>query len=105
MKAGLLTEIIDIYSPTIVINDYGERTETLEKTYTTRAKVNWDSGNRVLSNEEIYYDYSKTFNVRYYVPVKETDQIEWQNKRYRIITIEKRKEYNDILIKTTLINE
>lgn len=104
-RAGLLNEIIEIYRPTTTINDYGERVETYELIYTTRAEIINDSGGRTVENHEIVNTYNKTFNVRYYVPVLDTDEIRWQNKRYRIITTEKRRNYNDIQIKTELINE
>jgi len=105
MIAGRLNEVIDIYSPTEVINDFGERETTYEKTYTTRAKVEYTSGNRHNENNEIVFDYTKRFNLRSYVPITETSQIEWQGKRYRVLTVEHRREYNDIIVNTELINE
>jgi hypothetical protein len=42
--------------------------------------------------------------VRAYVPVIETDQIEWQGKRWRITSINRNKYYNDTEINTTVIN-
>lgn len=104
-RAGLLNEIIKLYKPTTIINDYGEREDTFELYYTTRARVLNDGGSRNVTNDEIVFPYSKTFQVRYYVPVQDTMQVEWQNKRYRIISTEKRRDENDILIKTELINE
>lgn len=107
MRAGMLNELIDIYSPVESINDYGERTFDWEKTYTTRANVSWDSGSRNIENNEIVNNYSKTFTVRSYVPVTEKDEIYWQDKKYRIISVEHRKDlsFNGILVRTELINE
>lgn len=105
MKAGPLNEIIEILSPTQIINDYGEREETFIKTYDTRAGVSWDSGNRVIENDEIFHNYTKTFTVRSYVPVNENCHIKWQDNYYRIITIEKRRTFNGKLIRAELINE
>lgn len=105
MIAGRLNEIIKIYKPQEVINEYGEREVEFVYSYTTRAKVEYNNGNRLNENNEIVFNYNKTFNVRSYVPVMETCQIEWQNNRYRILTLEHRREYNDILINTELINE
>ncbi len=104
-RAGLLNEIISLWKPTTVINDYGEREESFELFYMTRARVLNDGGSRTVTNDEIVFPYSKTFQVRYYVPVTDTMQVEWQNKRYRIISTEKRRDENDIMIKTELINE
>ena len=105
MIAGRLNEVIDIYSPNENVNEYGERTTEFVKTYTTRAKVEYSNGNRANENDEIVFNYSKRFFVRSYVPVTETCQVEWQKKRYRILTLEYRREYNDIIINTELINE
>lgn len=105
MIAGRLNEVVSIYSPTETVNEYGERETTYTKTYTTRAKVEYQSGNRRNENNEIVFDYTKRFNFRSYVPVKETSQIEWQGKMYRVLTVEHRREYNDIMVNTELINE
>ena len=104
-RAGLLNEVIQIKRLTSVVNDFGEKVETWENHLTTRARVMNDSGNRNLINDEIFYSYNKTFQVRYYIDVVETDIVVWQNKEYRIISVEKRRFENDILIRTQLINE
>lgn len=105
-RAGLLNEVINILSPSAITNDFGEKVQTYNVSYTTRAKVDHNSGNRTNENNEIFYSYQKTFTVRSYVPVDEYCIIQYDNKRYRIITIENRiREYNDKLIVTELINE
>lgn len=104
-RAGLLNEIIDIYTLSATVNDYGEREETYMKTYTTRAAVNNDGGVRNVVNSEIVFPYTKSFIVRYYVPVGDTNQIEWQGTRYRVLSVEKRRAFNDILIRTEIIND
>ena len=107
MRAGILNELIDIYTPVDEINEYNERIKTWTLKYNTRAHVSWDSGNRSIENNEIVNNYSKTFTVRAYVPVDEKDEIRWQGKKYRIISVEHRKDltFNGILIRTELINE
>lgn len=105
-RAGLLNEVINIYSPTSTVNEYGEKIQTYTLSYTTRARVVHTSGNRSNENNEIFYSYQKSFTVRSYVPVTEYDQIEYCNKRYRILTIDNRiKVQNDKVIITELINE
>ena len=105
MIAGRLNEVIKIYTLQTTINDYGERIEEYVYAYTTRARVEYSSGNRSNENNEVVFNYFKTFNVRSYVPISETSQIEWQGKRYRILTLEKRREWNDIIVQTELIND
>ena len=105
MIAGRLNEVINIYHPTVTTNDYGEASEEYKLSYTTRAKVDHNSGARTVENNEIVFDYTKTFNVRSYVTVCNDDRIEWQGKMYRILTTQQRREYNDIMITAELINE
>lgn len=68
MMAGQYNEPIDIYRSQEVENDYGER--VIEEVWicSTRAKVEYTSGTRTNENNEIVYDYTKTFYVRSYVP-------------------------------------
>lgn len=105
MIAGRLNEIVNIFSPTVTVNEFGERVETMDKTYSTRARVVNNSGGRQAQNSEIVFTYQYEFNLRSYVPVKETDQIEWQGNKYRILTLQHRREYNDIYIQAEKINE
>ena len=105
MIAGRLNEPIKIFHPTVNYNEFGEANEEYKEVYTTRAKVDHNSGTRTVENNEIVFDYTKTFNVRSYVPVCDDDRIEWQGKMYRILTTQQRREYNDIMITAELINE
>lgn len=104
-RAGLLTQIIEILSPTNTKNEFGEIIQEYKVTYRTRAKVSNQSGNRTMENNEIFYMYNKTFQVRSYVPVKDRDLIRFKGNDYRILTIEDRKEEeNDKIIYTELVN-
>lgn len=105
MIAGRLNEVVKIYNVVSTVNDYGERVETYSLAMTTRARVDFNSGNRTNQNDEIVFNYQKTFNVRSYVPVYDTSHIEWQGKMYRVLSVEKRREYNDIVVVAELINE
>lgn len=106
MRAGLLTKPISIFQPITEINEFGEQLQQYVLKYNTRARVLHDSGNRTIDNNAIFYPYQKTFNVRSYVPVSEYDQIEFEGKRYRVITIENRVEArNDKLVITELVND
>ena len=105
MNAGSLTEIIEIYSPFIKINDVGEQvTEYIYKNTTKAHKVNL-KGSRDIENHEIVYNYTKIFEFRIYVDVDEFDRIKWNNKFYRILDIDTNKELQKITITTELVNE
>jgi head-tail adaptor len=69
MRAGLLTERIDVLKPVVTVNDYGEETTDWQNIYTTKARLVHTGGNRMNVNDEIFYSYTKTFQIRNYVPV------------------------------------
>lgn len=105
-RAGLLNEVITILTPTSNVNEFGEKVQTYSIRYTTRARVEHDSGTRSNENNEIFYSYQKSFTVRSYVPVNEFDLIQYNGKKYRITSIDDRiKTHNDKLIITELIND
>ena len=105
-RAGLLTKPINVLTPVTTINEFGETIQEYELKYKTRARVLHDNGSRTIENGEIYYPYQKTFNVRSYVPIGEYDLVEFESKRYRVITIENRiEDNNDKLVITELVND
>lgn len=103
--AGQYNELIKVYRSVETVNEYGEREITTEYVCSTRAKHEFTGGSRKNENNEIVYDYTKTFYVRSYVPIEDTSIIEFDGKNYRVITYDKRKENNDIRVVTELINE
>lgn len=104
MKASDLEERIEIWERTVDRVGGGAGNESYTLKCSTRARVNYASGNRTVDNQEIFYDVNRTFFVRYYVPVVETDEIRWKGQRWQILSIDKNREYNDIIIQTSLIN-
>ena len=105
MRAGLLTEQIEIWSKQLTVNEFGEEVEDWIKTYQTRARLVHDGGSRVVSNDEILFTHSKTFQIRQYVPINELDRILWKGKFYRILNIEPDDVQMNKTIKTELIND
>lgn len=105
MQAGLLNEFIEIYRPKIDTNEYGEQVQVYHKCYETRAQVIYNNGNRTTSNNEIIFEYQKTFKVRRYVQLNENYQLKYQGKFYRILSIEDIRQYNHKVIIAELINE
>lgn len=105
MRAGLLTEPIEIWEKHIVTNGYGEETETWTLKYSTKARLVHNGGNRVIENNEVFFSHSKTFQVRIYVPVDDYDRIKWDNKYYRILNIEPDKDRMNKTIQGELIDD
>lgn len=87
MESGLLKDNITFQKQIVSVDEYGHEITTYVDDFQTRANVKWNGGERVISNEEIVYDNTLTFQVRKYCPVTETMIILYKNKKYRIITV------------------
>lgn len=106
MNAALLKESIEIYEIPIEQTDYGNiKDGTPVFKYKTRAYAQFDSQARVVSEGEVFYPQDRTFIVRYYVPVEERDRIRWNNKWWRIVSINPNKYYNDKEIRVVEQND
>jgi head-tail adaptor len=105
MRAGLLKEKIQIITPQLTVNDYGEQTTEWVSKYNTRARLIHTGGGRVEYNDEIFYSHMKTLEVREYVPVDDFDRIIWNNKQYRILDIEPDEAQMKKIIRIELVND
>lgn len=104
MQSHLLKQPIDIYELTTNKTEYGTIQTEYQLKYHTRAYARFNSENMTVSEGEIFFPVNRTFIVRSYVPVTETDQVEFEGKRYKILSINKNKYYNDTEIQTVLLN-
>jgi SPP1 family predicted phage head-tail adaptor len=105
MFAGVLTEKIEIYDFVTSKSDIGVISETRNLIYTTRAKVGHVSGSRTVINNEITIPYTKNFVIRYYVPITDTCWIKYNDKFYRVMSIDKDPEMQQQIIIGELVEE
>lgn len=105
MNSALLKHPIEIHSLKTTKTQYGTIQTSYVKKYETRAHIIFNSENQVISEGEILYPINRTFVVRSYVPVIETDRIKWDNKWWKILSINKNDYYGNIEVITTLVNE
>lgn len=105
MRAGLLTELIDIKRRVTKVNESGQKEHTYSVINTTRARVIYTSGNRTIENKDILWDYQYKFEVWDYVDVNEKDIIVHDKKEYRIKSINHDKHQQKKIITTELITE
>lgn len=105
MKAGILTERIELFQPVVKTTEFGNKKTEWERVCSTRAAVDYVSGTRVIEAEEMFYPQSRTFLVRHYVPVQEPMRIRYNCQDYQITSISRNKKYRDILITADLVNE
>lgn len=104
MRAGLLNEVITIYSNKIEKDEYGYEKRTQTKKMKTRARVVHKSGNRSNENSEIVYSNFDTMSVRMYVPIESTDIIKWLGREYRVLYISPDRNRQEIDIDVELVN-
>jgi head-tail adaptor len=105
MQAGLLNRQIEVYKPVTLTNNVGATTIKWTKAFETRANVRQTGMSRGQQVNEIFYPTTKEFIIRSYHHIDEFHRIKYQNNMYRIVSIERRREMNDILIIADLVNE
>lgn len=103
MNSADLKERINIYELTVTATEFGDTHDEYSFKYSCRARVNYSTGSRTVDNDAIFYSEDREFIVRSYVPIKNTDIIEWDNFLWQVLSIDKNKAYNDIIIRTTKI--
>ena len=105
MRAGAYEHIISIMKHKVSQSESGEQREYWDKGMTTRAALQSNSGARTDSNNEIFYEYTKTFVVHRYVDVDEFDRICYKCRYYRILSIDEDRHLNQKTIVAELVNE
>jgi head-tail adaptor len=105
MDSALLRHKLELHELQTTTSEYGTITTSYALKYTTHCHVIFNSENQVISEGEIFYPINRTFIVRSYVPVVETDRIKYEDKMYKILSINKNDYYGNIEIATTLVNE
>lgn len=105
MKAGKLKDKIEIYNPVIVKSEFGSNKTEYKLFYATRAEIKYNSGSKVVENNEVINTTTITITLRYYVPLLENMNIKYNEKMYRILSIEPSKQYNNKIIIAEMINE
>ena len=105
MKSSDLKHRINIYKQHEEMTEFGRTNISYKFRCSCRARVNYLSGARTFENEEIFYSVDREFIVRSYVDIHYTDIIEYDNDYWQVLSVDKIHEFNDIVIKTTRLNE
>ena len=101
MQAGLLKYVIDIQTVIIDKDEYGAETEQWQNVIQTKADVRYLNGSKTLQNGEIININQLQFIVRHYLTINEQMRIVYEEKKYRILSIN-----NDrLMAKKTIIAE
>jgi SPP1 family predicted phage head-tail adaptor len=103
--SGNLTETLKFYEVVEVQSKSGFKT-TEERLYLTiKAERLKNRENYVVDANELYHSVELQFRMRYRKHVKETDIVEYEGERYRVISIDKYRMDDEIIIKIEKINE
>ena len=104
MRAGVLTESIQILRLLQERNEFNEQFDMYVPCCMTRAEVTPLSGGRTDTNNEVFYEHTYRFVVRRYVDVDDFDRIMWKDKQYRVMNIDDDKRLNQKIINAELVN-
>ena len=88
MRAGLLTENIEVLSPRVEKNAVGEQVTTYIHKMDIRARNVVHRESQTNLNGDISYPKTFTLEVRIFQPIDDYDRIRWNRKDYTIISIE-----------------
>lgn len=105
LRAGLLREQIVVKRRTVTRNDYGEEVDTWTDVLTTRARVDFRSGTRMVDVNEVADPHTVTFIVRLNVQVNVYDRIEWRGRLYSVQSVNEEVTRQQITILAQVINE
>ena len=106
MRAGLLTELIEIQSPEITKSDFGDTSvEWSVFASNVRADAYSRQGNRTLENGEIIWAYTTSFRIRTIGGLKHDMVVIWNDEKYRILSLQYSRDRREVVINTELINE
>lgn len=105
MRSGTLEHKVNIYKLQLTETDFGHTKREFVPYVTTRAAVERKDGGKIVVNDEIVFDYTRTFYLRGYVNVEEGWRIKHEGKTYEIQSIVKDSMLNQIKLGTKLVNE
>ena len=105
MRSGDLKDTIEIYMQQTTRTSSGASKTEYVFRCKCRAQARYSSGSRMINNDEIFYNVDRDFIVRSYIPIELTDQIHFDGSIWQVLSIDHNKEYNNIYIKTTRVNE
>ncbi len=105
MRAGLLKESIIIQELTSLKDGFGAINQSWANKSTVRAQVTSNNSTRKVENDEIVNPYTLNFIVRYHIDIQDNNRIIYDNKKYRILSIQKNLTLQMLTIIGELINE
>lgn len=104
-RAALYNNYCEIYSCSWEGLEYGNVNRSYKHLRSTRCGVDNRPGSKTTENGEVVFDYSKTFYMRYYVPVLEGYMIKYQDKFYEVLSIVKDTFKGEMILECSLAKD
>ncbi len=103
--SGLMTETLHFYE--IVESQSGSGFKSTEEIFKFKVRAQRTKNKEKYLEDagELFHTSELTFKCRYRKEIKETDIVVYENQRYRITSLDKYKEANQLTIMLSKINE
>lgn len=105
MQAGLLKERVIFEQEKITRDQFGGQTKEWEKVVETRARIQFKTGDQILENREEIHTVTNIVTIRYRSGITRKMRIVWGGEKYRILSIDRNRSEQSLVIKCELINE
>lgn len=105
MQAGLLKERVIFEQEKITRDQFGGQTKKWETVVETRARIQFKTGDQILENREEIHTVTNIVTIRYRSGITRKMRIVWGGEKYRILSIDRNRSEQSLLIKCELINE
>lgn len=105
MQAGLLTDIIDFFRSETTRDALGGTSEKWERVFCKRACVRFKTGSRREVNSEVLNTSTITITIRYCKDIHEKMRIGYEDRKYRILSINRDRKQQSTIIEAEVINE
>lgn len=102
---GDMRSVIKVMSFTTTRDEYGADIDTYTELMSIRAAVKFLSGTKTIDNKEIFAAQSLQFSTHYRGTITEAMRIDYDGKKYRILSIAEIGFKEGLLINCELINE
>lgn len=105
LRAGLLRESVTLLAPQVTRNDFGEEVTTWVEVVTTRARVDFRAGSRVVDVNEVANPTTVSFIIRRFPSINGYMRLRWRDNLYAIESINYEVTKQSQTIIATLVNE
>lgn len=105
ISSGLLTETLHFYEKIESQSESGYKSVQEVFKLKARAQRTKNKEKYLTDADEIFHTSELTFKLRYRKEIKDTDIVVYEDERYRITSLDKFKEANQLTIMLSKINE